>query len=106
MKHGDCVLGFKILPRTLRFQRHPECAAFRAREEPRHGANNRLYKRSKTFFLAWDYYGRGKPLPHNDDVKQKRLAKFKLKRTASVFCRHPERAVFRAREEPLHGTNN
>ena len=42
-------------------------------------------KKVKDVFLAWDYYGRGKPLPHNDDVKQKRLVKSKLKRAASVF---------------------
>ena len=61
------------------FFRHPERAAFRAREEPRHGANNRLYKKGqKRFFLAWDYYGRGTPLPHNDVVKQKRFAKSKF----------------------------
>ena len=58
-------------------------------------------KKGQKRFLAWDYYGRGKPLPHNDVVKQKRLSKSKLKRAASVFCRHPERAAFRAREEPL-----
>ena len=27
----------------------------------------------------------------------------KNKRALSVFCRHPERAAFRAREDPLHG---
>ena len=63
-------------------------------------------KKVKDVFLVWDYYGRGMPLPHNDDVKQKRLVKSKLKRVASVFCRHPERAAFSAREEPRHGTNN
>ena len=42
-------------------------------------------KKVKDVFLAWDYYGRGKPLPHNDDVKQKRLVKSKLKRAHSVL---------------------
>ena len=32
--------------------------------------------------------------------------RIKLKRAPSVLPRHPERAAFRAREEPLHGTNN
>ena len=31
------------LTRSFRFSRHPERAAFRAREEPRHGTNNCLY---------------------------------------------------------------
>ena len=47
-------------------------------------------KKVKNVFLAWDYYGRGKPLPHNDVVKQKRLAKSKLKRAHSVLPRHSE----------------
>ena len=42
-------------------------------------------KKVKNVFLAWDYYGRGMPLPHNDVVKQKRLAKSKLKRAFSVL---------------------
>ena len=42
-------------------------------------------KKVKNVILAWDYYGRGKPLPHNDVVKQKRLAKSKLKRAFSVL---------------------
>ena len=85
MKHGGCALGFKIITCTLRLKRHPERAAFRARKEPRHGAYNRLYKKGQKRFLAWDYYGRGMPLPHNDVVKQKRLAKSKLKRAFSVL---------------------
>ena len=47
-------------------------------------------KKVKNVFLAWDYYGRGKPLPHNDVVKQKRLAESKLKRALSVLPRHSE----------------
>ena len=49
-------------------------------------------KKVKNVFLAWDYYGRGKPLPHNDDVKQNRLVKSKLKRAHSVRPpRHSEK---------------
>ncbi|HCS94194.1 MAG TPA: hypothetical protein DIV38_00460 [Clostridiales bacterium] len=53
-------------------------------------------KRVKNFFLAWDYYGRGKPLPHNDVVKQKRLVKSKLKRALSVF-----NVIQRSEQSPL-----
>ena len=42
-------------------------------------------KKVKNVILAWDYYGRGKPLPHNDDEKQKRFAKSKFKRALSVL---------------------
>ena len=42
-----------------------------------------MTKKVGYFSIVGDYYGRGKPLPHNDDVKQKRLAKSKLKR---AFC--------------------
>ena len=47
-------------------------------------------KKGKNVILAWDYYGRGKPLPHNDDEKQKRFVKSKLKRALSVLPRHSE----------------
>ena len=57
-------------------------------------------KKGKNVILAWDYYGRGKPLPHNDDVKQKRLVKSKLKRAHSVIH------VIQSEAKPKRGIPN